>query len=169
MIGGCGVGDIRRAERRHVAGDTLVGLVLRQAYIDRQAAGSVLMAAQAALTIEGDALVGLRHAMRIVAGDAAQLAVAFAKTATVVHLLHGTDKFLVSRALGPDQHRPEELPGQSRAVVKVLTAARLDAQDALQVALLTNGLPQLGRQTDRVDDGVVKLLDRLVMRARLHV
>ena len=84
-----------------------------------------------------------RQAVRVVARDAAELALARAETATRLHLLDVPDRLeLALVPLLPEEDRPEPVKRQARAEVERLAARPGEAERALEMALLTDRIPQ---------------------------
>src|SRR5262249_3871078 len=102
-----------------------------------------------------DALAGVGKPVRVMTGDAAELAVAPLEAAAGVQLLDVSDRLLARPQFrGAHEHRPEGVQRQPRPVVEGVPAAPLDAEVALKVALLADGVAQGRLQLPRVDDGL---------------
>ena len=125
---------------------------------DGKAQPLLFVARQAALAVVGGLGRRRRQPVRVVARDAAELALARAETATRFHLLDLPDRLeLASVAVLPEEDRQEPVQRQARAEVEKLTARPGEAERALEMALLTDRFPQCGGQIGRVDDRQVGL------------
>ncbi len=139
------VGDVGDAGARHVARDAVLatppGLPLGQ----RQGATLFFVALETAIAVVGS-LDGRRgQPVRVVAGDAAELALARAEATARFHLLDLPDHLelaLVAALL--DEDRQEPVQGQARAEVEEVTARPGNAEPALEMALLADRIPQCG-------------------------
>ena len=90
--------------------------------------------------------------MRIVAGDAAEPAVAVAEATAVVHLLDLADEPIFGRVLGPLEHRPDAIERYPGPKIVILAIELHNALVAHQVALLADRFSQRGLECGRVDD-----------------
>src|SRR5438552_249210 len=93
--------------------------------------------------------------MRLVAARTAHLALHALVAAAGIKLLHTADEFAIFMPVGPDENRPDHLPGEARPIVIEFPAPLQDASGTLQMALLANPVAQFPGQPDRVDDGDV--------------
>src|SRR5438128_1250597 len=153
-----GVGDIGAAEARHVTGSAVVLLLLPPRC--GQTAAGLLMTAQAARAVVGRFFLRLGQKVRIVAGNAAQLAAARLVTAAVEHLAHVADRLGFIMEPGPGNiNRPEQVERQARAKIKRLPVAARDARLAVEMALLADRFAQGRLQMPWIDDRVVSPLD----------
>ena len=123
----------------------------------RLAARFRLVAPKAGLTVVIAALLERPVHVGIVAGAAAEFAVAPAKALAEAHVFHmssGPD----DRAGGRNHKDGQEvLETETGAVVGDLPAALDHPFQADHVTLLADGLPLGGRQMVRIDDGVIDL------------
>ena len=145
MVGRRRVGDVRDVRTRHVARDAVLALPPGLPLGRWQGAAPFFVALQAALAVVGS-LGGRRgQPVRVVARDAAELALALAETAARFHLLDLPDHlelawlpfFLTKTA----KNRCNGRPGRKS---KRLTARPGEAERALQMALLADRIPQRG-------------------------
>jgi hypothetical protein len=152
----------------HMASDARVVGLLGAALVLRQLAIRLAMAVEAAAAIVLRLRSFLGQSMRVVARNAAELSHASRVAAALVHLLDMADEAIDwlagSRVAGRrgrvGRRRREEnsfdgRPGQARPKILALAAARFDAHQAAEVALLTDGLAQPRLQVRRIDDGKV--------------
>src|SRR5262249_53663491 len=118
VVGGGDVGHVRGRVGGHVTVDTAVLLL---APAGRWlGTGARAVAAQAAGTGGSEPLLGFDGNVRVVTGDAAELALSrgTAEAGALVHLLDVVDRLAVGRATaGADEDRPERLKGHPRTKV----------------------------------------------------
>src|SRR5205807_6837079 len=89
------VGDVGAAETRHVASSAVV--IFLAPLHDGQAATGLLMTLQATAAVVSRFLVCRWQGMRVMARNAAHLAVAFPEAAAGDHLLHLAHRFVIVR------------------------------------------------------------------------
>src|SRR5262245_45540359 len=138
-----------------MAGNAAVLGVFFQSRRPRQRAIRLDMTFQATVAVISRALLLGRQLVRVVAGNAPELAVAlaFLETPAGVHLLDRADEFVVGPLLGrPHKIRDETTERKAGPVFEIRTAARQDAGRALQVTLLTNRLAQRVREMTRINN-----------------
>src|SRR5258708_100378 len=106
MVGNGGMGDICSLERRHVAFHAVVLRAPLLSTDERQRTALLLVTVQTATAVIIDSLGGRGEGMRIVTGNAAQLAFACLKTAAPVHLLDLADGPLIRELRLLGEHGP---------------------------------------------------------------
>src|SRR5262249_60256714 len=144
MVGLRNVDDVR-ARARHVTRDAVLatppGLPLGQWH----GATLFLVAFETALAVVGSLDGWFGQPVRVVAGDAAELALARAEAAARFQLLDLTSHLDLARvAVLLDENCQETVQGQARAEVKEVTARPGEAEPALQMTLLADRIPQRG-------------------------
>ncbi len=117
MIRRGGMDDVGAARARHVAADAIVVAAPLQADRRRQSTAPIGVALQAATPEIGHLLLGRRQPMRIVAGDAAESALAGEEATALVHLLDLADEPVLGRVRRRLQHRPELIERQPGPIV----------------------------------------------------
>ena len=146
------VGDVGRRGPRHVAGDAVVGGAAGPSLVGRQRTARIGVAAQAAVAVIRHLLGRRRQLVRVVAGDAAQGALALAEAAALRELLGVVDVRVLAGRGRRDEARHEFLERQARPVVGPLPAVAVDLLRPAQVALIADVIPEGRRQVARVDD-----------------
>ena len=109
--------------------------------------------------------------VRVVARSAAQVPRAGLKTATGHYLFDLTHCLLAVLELRrPHEDRPILVQGQAGAIIEGVAALAHEPNLPLKMALLTNGLAQLGGQVTRIYDGPIRRLRPVrILAAAVHV
>ena len=139
------VRDVLDGRTRHVARDAVLALPAGLPLRRRQGAAVPLMARQAAPAVVGGLGRRLGKLVRVVARNAAKLALAGAETAARLHLLDVPNR--VEPASFPplrEEDRPEPVQWQTGAEIERPAARPKKAKRALEVALLTDRFSQGG-------------------------
>ena len=139
MVGRRRVGDVGNVRPRHVARDAILAIPSGLPFGRRQGAAPLLVASHATLAIVKGLGRRRRQPVRVVARNAAKLALALSKTAAQFHLLvmpDGLEPALL--ALLGEKDGPEPVQRQARPKVERLTPGPQEPERALKVALLAD-------------------------------
>ena len=133
------VRDVRDSRAWHVARDAVLALAPGLSLGQRQGATLLVVARETTLAIVRDLRGRRGKAVRVVAGDTAQLTLARGETAAGFHLLGMPDRLkLASVSVLHEEYRQKPVDRQARPVVEKLATRPGKAERALQMALLTD-------------------------------
>ena len=130
------------------------------------AAPLVGMAVQTAVAVIAHTPLGGRELMRVVARDTTEASPAGPETTADGHLFDVPDRLVIRGQIRrPYEYGPKLLERQAWTIIERFPTQVNKAYVSLEMALLTDGFPQIGRQVAGIYDRVVEVSGHLLAAA----